>query len=291
MMIMKVCNKCGLSKSLSEFYKDSQKKDGHSYSCKKCSYDYKNVEVNRKKKRECLELEYIGKKFGFWTVNSVFDKGQPHIFYNCKCVCGTERVIRKTVLRNNQTKSCGCNGNFFVGKRFGMMTVISDVFRKKDGRIYVKALCDCGTEKIVLKQSLESTLTTSCGCYNKFILRSMTGEKHHNYKPELTEEERIANNSRGSNPRYQSFRRSVLKRDGNKCVICDFHREKDMRVHHVYSWNTHTELRYEIGNAVTLCPRCHDIQYEGSFHNIYKNGNNTKQQFEEFRNNRKVNNN
>lgn len=288
---MKVCNKCGLSKSLREFYKDSQKKDGHSYSCKKCSYGYKNVEMNRKKKRERLELEYVGKKFGFWTVSSVFDKGQSHIYYNCKCVCGTERVIRKTILRNNQTKSCGCNGRFFIGKRFGMMTVISDVFRKKDGRIYVKALCDCGTEKVVMKQSLESTLTTSCGCYNKFILRSRTGEKNHNYKPELTEEERVANNSRGSNPRYQSFRRSVLKRDGNKCVICDFRREKDMRVHHVYSWNTHTELRYEIGNAVTLCPRCHDIQYEGSFHNIYKNGNNTKQQFEEFRNNRKVNNN
>ena len=288
---MKVCNKCGLSKSLSEFYKDSQKKDGHSYSCKKCSYDYKNVEMNRKKKRERLELEYVGKKFGFWTVSSVFDKGQSHIFYNCKCVCGTERVIRKTILRNNQTKSCGCNGRFFIGKRFGMMTVISDVFRKKDGRIYVKALCDCGTKKVVMKQSLESTLTTSCGCYNKFILRSRSGEKHHNYKPELTEEERIANNSRGSNTRYQTFRRSVLKRDGNKCVICDFHREKDMRVHHLYSWNTHAELRYEIGNAVTLCPRCHDIQYEGSFHNIYKNGNNTKQQFEEFRNNRKVNNN
>ena len=242
-----------------------------------------------------------GNSYGHWTAIEKSDERDVTgaVMWLCKCRCGIERFVSSSSLSAGKSKSCGCIGKVrlisenknnkhkrlqkLVGTKFNEF-IIEDLLEVKEGLESIfSCRCSCG-EELILKQSQLKDNRESCG----HLLR---GEHHWNYNHELTEEERIANNSRGSNPRYQSFRRSVLKRDGNKCVICDFHREKDMRVHHLYSWNTHAELRYEIGNAVTLCPRCHDIQYEGSFHNIYKNGNNTKQQFEEFRNNRKVNNN
>lgn len=242
-----------------------------------------------------------GNSYGHWTAIEKSDERDVtgSVMWLCKCRCGIERFVSSSSLSAGKSKSCGCIGKVrlisenknnkhkrlqkLVGTKFNEF-IIEDLLEVKEGlESSFSCRCSCG-EELILKQSQLKDNRESCG----HLLR---GEHHWNYNHELTEEERIANNSRGSNPRYQSFRRSVLKRDGNKCVICDFHREKDMRVHHVYSWNTHTELRYEISNAVTLCPRCHDIQYEGSFHNIYKNGNNTKQQFEEFRNNRKVSNN
>ena len=49
------------------------------------------------------------------------------------------------------------------------------------------------------------------------------------------------------------------------------------------SFSTHKNERYDLNNLITLCDHCHDIQFKGSFHNIFGNGNNTKEQFEEFK--------
>lgn len=222
------------------------------------------------------------------------------VYWMCECECGVYKEISAATLKSGQSKSCGCLHKELlkerlmkkryerllsrIGDKVNEFTILKIIEEHPGYKTIFLCECSCGKKVELKEEQLYENTRQSCG-HMKY------GKFHWNYNHKLTDEERIANNSRGSNPRYQSFRRSVLKRDGNKCVICGFRREKDMRVHHLYSWNTHAELRYEIGNAVTLCPRCHDIQYEGSFHNIYKNGNNTKQQFEEFRNNRKVSNN
>ena len=279
----KECFKCKKLKKEDEFHKDKSKKDGLYSSCKACSYKPKDVEVLKRKARKELEEEFIGNVIGHWKVASVKDDNSRHISYNCECVCGKKRVIRKTVLKNGKTTSCGCEGNIFKGKRFHRLEVTTKVNKNSQGRLYVGVSCECGTEKNVLIQSLVSGATVSCGCYNKEVLMARTGIDNHNYKPELTDKERTANNTRGSQPHYQKFRREVLKRDSNTCVICGVFKEKDMRVHHLNSWNTHLSDRYNVDNAVTLCPPCHDIQFEGSFHNVYGNGNNTKEQFIEYK--------
>jgi hypothetical protein len=49
----------------------------------------------------------IGKKYGRWTVLSVAKTGK-HIYLNCRCDCGTERVVNREGLLKGTSKSCGC---------------------------------------------------------------------------------------------------------------------------------------------------------------------------------------
>lgn len=46
-MTTKTCNKCHIEKDISEYYKNSSRKDGYNYTCKKCQ-----MELNDKNRRE-----------------------------------------------------------------------------------------------------------------------------------------------------------------------------------------------------------------------------------------------
>jgi 5-methylcytosine-specific restriction endonuclease McrA len=235
-----------------------------------------------------MEDKIIGQNFGYWKVlERVKNDSSNHIMYKCQCICGEIRIIRKTILINGKSLSCGCNGNRQVkNKRFGRLLCLSNAYLD-NGRLYVRVICDCGIEKIVMLQALSSGATQSCGCYNKEILKSHCKEKHWAYNPNLTEQDRKNNNSRGSNNEYQIFRKTVIKYCNNTCQCCGNYSDRDMRVHHIMSWNIDYENRLNSNNAILLCPECHDIQYQNSFHNSYGNGNNTPQQLEEYINNKR----
>ena len=60
--------------------------------------------------RKLIDLE--GQKFGKWTVIEVAKapkniKGR-HVYWKCKCECGTERIVSGASLRKMRTISCGC---------------------------------------------------------------------------------------------------------------------------------------------------------------------------------------
>lgn len=54
--------------------------------------------------------DYIGKKYGKLTIFECVGKDK-HGWYlmKCKCDCGNESIVNIHRLRNNHTKSCGCN--------------------------------------------------------------------------------------------------------------------------------------------------------------------------------------
>lgn len=56
----------------------------------------------------------------------------------------------------------------FIGHRFGRLVVIDEY--KKDKSIVCKCQCDCGNVKEILKYSLSSGNTTSCGCSRRYNL-------------------------------------------------------------------------------------------------------------------------
>lgn len=100
------------------------------------------------------------------------------------------------------------------------------------------------------------------------------GEEHPNWNPNKTEEERII----GRNYlEYYDFIQMVLARDCYTCQCCGKKNGIVLEVHHLDGYDWCIEKRTDVRNGITLCENCHK-----SFHSIYKCGNNTKEQFEEW---------
>jgi hypothetical protein len=52
---------------------------------------------------------FAGDQVGGWTLLSYAGRNQrKKRIWNCRCVCGTERVIEESKLRSHGTYSCGC---------------------------------------------------------------------------------------------------------------------------------------------------------------------------------------
>jgi len=60
------------------------------------------------------------------------------------------------------------------------------------------------------------------------------------------------------------------------CEVCS-KRGGDLNAHHLNSWHTHPEQRFDLKNLVCLCTSCHS-----KFHKKFGFKYNTKEQFEEF---------
>ncbi len=48
-----------------------------------------------------------GRKYGRWLVLERHGSGLP-VTWDCRCECGTEKVVNGANLRSGRTKSCGC---------------------------------------------------------------------------------------------------------------------------------------------------------------------------------------
>ena len=109
-----------------------------------------------------IESTHIVEKNGNRSVSSL-----------CRCVCGTEKVIRDSALRSGKSKSCGCQWKTTlpIGEPFGRWKVLSasDSIVDKNGIANSASLCrcKCGTERIVKNYTLLSKHNQSCGCVAK----------------------------------------------------------------------------------------------------------------------------
>lgn len=113
----------------------------------------------------------------------------------------------------------------------------------------------------------------SIACHAKGKSEYSLGENGSNYNPNLTEEERLRR--RTIVPRYSTFRKSVLERDGNKCVICGA--TENLIAHHLNSYHWDKENRSNPDNGVCVCSKHHS-----DFHSKYTYKFNTKEQFIEY---------
>ncbi|WP_157349822.1 helix-turn-helix domain-containing protein [Bacillus sp. EE-W1] len=75
---------------------------------------------------------------------------------------------------------------------------------------------------------------------------------------------------------YGNWVESVKKRDNYMCTVCG--NSKNVVAHHLNSYDLFEEERTDLENGLTLCDKCHL-----NFHSEYGFGNNTKQQFDEWR--------
>lgn len=117
--------------------------------------------------------DLTGRVFNHLTVIER-DLSKKGTYWLCQCDCGNPILTsaRARNLKNGNTKSCGClrGKNLkerlidLTGQKFGKLTVLEQSFTK-NGRIYWKCQCDCGSVPIdVAGTYLKNGGTSSCGC-------------------------------------------------------------------------------------------------------------------------------
>jgi len=115
------------------------------------------------------KIDLTGRVFGRLTVLEEAGRNQRgKILWKCLCECGNTVNVRASNLKSGNTQSCGCFSKLdLTGQRFGRLTVLEKVGRRKEGAVIWECQCDCGNMVKVCTGSLQSGNTKSCGCYNK----------------------------------------------------------------------------------------------------------------------------
>lgn len=223
-------------------------------------------------------IDLTGKRFGRLTVIKRVENGKHgHSRYLCDCGCGVEKIVCGDNLRNGGTRSCGCLNTEsakkkfinLVGQRFGKLVVLE--YSSSDNAVNKKwfCRCDCGNTTIVRGSHLKGGSIKSCGC----LLRRI-GKEHPSYNSNLTDKERM---STRDYPKYNEWRAAIYKRDNYTCQICK-QEGGSLNAHHLESYNSNKILRTTVSNGVCLCKQCHK-----DFHHQYGYGNNTTEQFKQFK--------
>lgn len=109
--------------------------------------------------------------------------------------------------------------------------------------------------------------------YKNKSSKAKLGRKNPMWKEDLPEAERLDRAGKSANAKWV---RTVKRRDKFTCQCCGI-TGVTMVAHHLNGYNWDVENRYNPENGITLCERCHI-----DFHRIYGNGDNTKEQFEEY---------
>lgn len=148
-----------------------------------------------------------------------------------------------------------------TGIKFGRLIAIEVSGRDNRNRAIWMCRCDCGAEKAVQSRHLVNGATRSCGCLFKETSAAngrlnagkLSGAKSHLFKPELTDEQRLASRNL---PELRKWRKAVYERDSYTCDVC---RQKGGRLnaHHLDCWAEYPDKRYDVSNGITLCVSHH----------------------------------
>lgn len=115
----------------------------------------------------------VGLKFGNLLVLSEYRRDWKR-WLHCQCDCGNVKDVRASDVFIGRQQSCGCLRQKLkplievkVGERFGRLTVISELERRKT-RVSVERQfelqCDCGTKTKATLHNLRAGQVRSCGC-------------------------------------------------------------------------------------------------------------------------------
>jgi hypothetical protein len=132
--------------------------------CKK--YDYSDI-----------MQDIVGQTINRLYIDDYMGRHNGKHYYNVTCECGTKKSIERSSLRTGRTKSCGCynleriseaNTVNYSGQKFGKLTIGKLAYNNTSGKAYYNTICDCGVNKIIRMNDIQSGRTISCGCHRKF---------------------------------------------------------------------------------------------------------------------------
>jgi len=115
----------------------------------------------------------IGQRFGKLVVISQEPSNKRRSRrWLCECDCGNTHVVTTAHLRDESTKSCGCERSKWsfqdlTGQKFGKLTVIEQGPTTKLGYRQWICQCDCGAKCCIRGFDLTKRNTKSCGCLQR----------------------------------------------------------------------------------------------------------------------------
>ena len=95
------------------------------------------------------KLNLIGQKFTMLTViDTAGVDSRKQSLFKCVCDCGTEKVVKGTLLRNGTTKSCGCL-RVIEGRKAGLRSAIHGLIKTPTYRTWqgMKVRCTDPTNR------------------------------------------------------------------------------------------------------------------------------------------------
>lgn len=141
------------------------------------------------------------------------------------------------------------------------------------GRSTTQIADEIGTQATLVSHWLKAHDITarSRGCHEPYVRteahraataargKRYVGQANPNYKGGPDRENKTLRSS------YQSkaWAAAVKKRDNWKCVDCGD--ASNLHAHHLQSWKTHPELRFDVSNGVTVCVPCHEKRHGRTF--------------------------
>lgn len=252
--------------------------------CQKCGRN-KQANTNR------FTYEYVTNYFteyGCQLLETEYIKNNIKMRY--VCICGNISFIRfKDFSMGKRCKNCMAiqarKRNLLtideVKKRFLECSCVLLENEYIHAHTKMRYICSCGNEaKITLNNFMNGCRCNNCKCKKLSLIKrgkrpwDNRGNLNPNWNNNLTDEDRLRNKLR-RNYIYDNviWSKSVLERDNYTCKYCTIRGYK-LCAHHLNSYHWAIEQRTDINNGITLCVKCHK-----TFHKIYGNKYNTKDQF------------
>ena len=161
-------------------------------------------------------------------------RARPESYISKDCpVCGKSFTVHKIHIERGQgkycSKSCARSGS---------------PARKRTRLMLACHLCGKQFDKHLseIKKSIGGLHFCSRDCWYEYNQL----DNHYGYAG--GQNERV-------NPDYLKWRKNVLKRDHGYCRLC--HSIDRLEAHHIHRFTTHTDLRWDVDNGLTLCHDCH----------------------------------
>lgn len=149
----------------------------------------------------------LNQKFGSWIVVAPAENLNGRTRWLCRCEnCGEEKIMYLSNLKRVSVHSCTHEMNKrcmdLTGQKFGMLTVIENVYVQENGTRLWRCECDCGNTIRVSTNELITGDTKSCGCLKqpprklqrvcKNCGKTFTGAPRSMYCPKCSEERKKA---------------------------------------------------------------------------------------------------
>ena len=117
-----------------------------------------------------------GTRIGSWTVLEGRGKSGRYAAVECRCDCGTVRMVQVRKLLSGHSKSCGCSRKAvgsrvrkdISGRTFRELTALyATDQRDEKGTVVWHCRCSCGNELDLPYNVLVHGVQVSCGCQKK----------------------------------------------------------------------------------------------------------------------------